>query len=70
MEHTRSTSWKVLIAGVGLMEKLGVRTVSLILAMPTEPSLFREPLTLLYESVGERPSIALTFIEDVFHKII
>lgn len=39
MKHTHSTSWIILGADVGLMDKLGVRIVSPILAMPRE-SLF------------------------------
>lgn len=48
MKHTRSNSRVVFIGGVGLMEKLGVRIVNLILAMPID-SLFSEPQILIYK---------------------
>lgn len=42
MKHIHSTSWIMLRRGVDLMEKLGVKIMSLILAMPRE-FLFSEP---------------------------
>lgn len=48
MKYTRSNSRMVFIGGVGLMEKLGVRIVNLILAMPVR-SHFSEPQILSYK---------------------